>query len=525
MSQSPIVDLLTDLVRCGATEEDLAAALTETELAALGSSWSLWCRPNQQIPPPIELSEPAPADGTDLRWGRTWPGHEWRVGLVIGGRGSGKSSANLLHAHEMAKTLEWPRLILCAQTGDKAVEIFVDGVLADLPRWERPWTTADKGGKGLRLVWPSGAKAVVTSAGASDIRGPEYYGAVCTEVIDWPSHVQMSTWNTILDATRKGKGQVLVDTTPSAGDPIVSFIKGQAEHNPRYWWIRHGAGDNALHVVEGYQEDQEARYGGTDKELEEIHGLEGGERGMVRKAQIEAARRHQPSHYRRRITILDPPYTSPFPDKRPDSAGVVSMGEGTDGQLYVTDDRSKVQAIETWAEASVELYVTNRCDCLVIETNRGGQLPTSMVRARAQLRGWHVVAVQLDAKTRHVPGTIYVKEVFADHDKWTRGDLLRDLYKAGRVSHLIGVDLSSLEKTLTGWYPQKRGDRSPGDLDAVAWGCRELAGHLQKAAQEGQAQITAAARAAQRRERQAPAVGQLHPTLSGRGTRHDRSRL
>lgn len=490
--QSPIVEQLTRLVALGAGADDLG--LTELELAALAYDWDLWCRPNQHIPPTIALSEPVPVDGKDLRWGRTWPGEPWRVGLVIGGRSSGKSSANLMHAHREACSLVSPSWIFCAQTAEKAVEIFVEGVLSRVPIWERPWSTAGPGGKGLRLRWPSGAEAVITSAGAADVRGPEKHGAVLTEVIDWPPSVAMSTFNTIIDATRLGSGHVLIDSTPSAGDPIIAFIKEQAEHNPRYWWIRHAAGDNELHVVEGYEADQRARYGGTGKELEEVDGVEADELGMVRRRDIEAARRHLPGQWLRRVVILDPAYTSPDPGKQPDTVGLVSMGEGIDHQLYVTNDKSGVKPIETWATDTVDLYITNHCDCLVIETNRGGQMPTSMVRAMADKRGWVVIVVQPEAKTRYVPGTIYVKEVFAEHDKWTRGELLRDLYKAGRVSHVLGADLNQLEKTLTGWYPRKPGVRSPGDLDALAWGGRELAGHLQKTVtQEGIAQLAAAA--------------------------------
>ena len=40
-SQSPIVRILTDLIRLGVAEEELAK-LTETQLLALGSTWELW---------------------------------------------------------------------------------------------------------------------------------------------------------------------------------------------------------------------------------------------------------------------------------------------------------------------------------------------------------------------------------------------------------------------------------------------------------------------------------------------------
>jgi phage terminase large subunit-like protein len=511
MSQGPVVKALAELVALGASDDEILGELTELELAALGSSWELWCRPNQVIPPTIEHCEPPPPDGErDDRWGRTHLGKPWRVGLVIGGRSTGKSSTNLMYAHRMAMSMQWPSMVFCAQTMEQAVKIFIRGVLSKLPLWERPWKETADGL--LQLRWPSGAFAVITSAASKNERGPEYHGGVFTEVIDWSPTVAVSTWNTLLDAVRLGDGQVLVDTTPSAGDPIVAYIKAQAEINERYWWIRHAASDNALHVVEGFEQDQRARYRGTAQEQEEVDGVESRERGMVKRRHIERARRNLPTQWLRRIVVLDPAYTSPFPGKRPDVAGVVSMGEGVDHQLYLTDDKSGVQPIESWAMAAVDLYIDNRCDCMVVETNRGGQMSTSMVRAMAEKRGFsNVVVVANDAKTRHVPGTINVKEVFAEHDKWTRGELLRDLYKGGMVSHVHGADTGEIEKTLTGWYPQKRGERSPGDLDAVAWGCRELAGHLQKPAQEGQGALNRAVR--QQQDEQRRPVGQLHPAM------------
>jgi phage terminase large subunit-like protein len=529
--QGPVVKALTELAALGASDGEIFGELTELERAALGSSWELWARPNQAIPPTVELTEPPPEGKRWPLWGRTRPGKPWHIGAFISGRGTGKTSPIAQHVHRMATTMEWPRFICCAQTMEKAVEIFVDaanGLVHGVPPWERPTKTAGPGGEGLRLRYPSGAEAVITSASGVDTRGPEFHGAWCTEVAYWPRNRAVTAWNTILDATRAGEGQVLIDSTPSAGDPILSQIKDHAELYDNVWWIRHAAGDNALHVREGYEADMRRRYAGTAEEQEEVDGLESEERGMVKRRHIERARRNLPSQWLRRIVILDPAYTSPFPGKRPDVAGVVSMSEGVDHQLYLTDDKSGVQAIEAWAAAAVELYIDNRCDCMVIETNRGGQMSTSMVRAMAEKRGFgNVVVVANDAKTRHVPGTINVKEVFAEHDKWTRGELLRDLYKGGMVSHVHGADTGEVEKTLTGWYPQKRGERSPGDLDAVAWGCRELAGHLQKPAQEGQRQLNEAARQQhqQATEQARRPVGYLRqPT--GRGRERDtRSRI
>lgn len=517
MTQSRIVQVLTDLARLGATDEALAE-LSTVDLAALGSSWELWRRPNQEIPPSIELSDPPPDGKPWPLWGRTRPGRHWRFGAFIGGRGTGKTTPIARYVHEMATTMQWPRILLMAQSDEKATEIFVEaanGLVRGSPPWERPVHQAGPGGKGQRLYWPSGAVGVITSAGSKLPRGTEFHGAWCTEVMDWPHATRAEAWANVILATRAGDvGQILVDSTPRAGNPIIADIKGMAEVDAKVWWVRHRPGDNRLHLVEGYEDDIRARYGGTFLEQEEIEGTEGDERGMVRMADIEAARRHKPSSMTRSIVILDPAVTD-YTEGKTDPIGLVVMGKGHDAQLYVTEDRSGLIAPEgegCWPQLAVRLYIDHKADCMVIETNRGGRLSAALVRTWAAELGWNVVLVELEARTRRVPGTIYVKEVYAREDKPMRFELGAQLYRDHRVSHVIEADLDRLEGTLTTWYPRKRGAQSPGDLDCVAWGCVELEEHyrqLRGATGAGQQLATAAARAKHQADRSP--VRQLHP--------------
>jgi phage terminase large subunit-like protein len=535
MTQSPIVEVLTELVRGGAADEALAS-LTEQELWALAAAWELWQRPAQLIPPQQKLDETlgfTPGKPWPL-WGRTWPGHQLRILLMIGGRGTGKSTANMREAHRRATDGRWSKFLCVAQTAERAIELFVDaehGLVLGAPPWERPEKTAGPGGKGLRLRYPNGSEAIISGAGSAEWRGPEYRGAICTEVAYWSNATCLDSWNALIDAVRIGEGLILVDTTPSDGNPIIAQIKNDAECDKTVQWVRLPPGANSLFLVPGYEEDMRRRYAGTHREAEEIDGVEGGERGMVKRADIEAARRHLPTQLDRTIIVLDPVRTDPL-DSKTHPVGLNAMGRGHDEQLYVLDDRSGILRPEgdgCWPQLAVDMYLEHRADCLVIETNSAGRLNAALVRTWAERRGWNVMLVELTYKTRHLPGTLYVKEVQAYGDKVTRFETAGQLYRERLVSHVKEANLDELERTLTNWHPKKRGAISPGDLDCIAWGCIELMGYYDRirAGSKGQRQLNEAARQQhqQATERARQPVGYLQQH-QGRGRERDtRSRI
>jgi len=96
----------------------LIAALTPAEAHALLYEWAFWARPNQ-LPP----------DG------------EWRVWLVLAGRGFSKTrtGAEMIRARVAARMAH--RLALVAPTAGDARDVMVEGesgILAISPPWERP---------------------------------------------------------------------------------------------------------------------------------------------------------------------------------------------------------------------------------------------------------------------------------------------------------------------------------------------------------------------------------------------------
>src|SRR6516165_3904230 len=190
------------------------AALTSAEARALLYDWAFWARANQ-LPP----------DG------------EWRVWLVLAGRGFGKTrtGAEMIRARVAARTAH--RLALVAPTAGDARDVMVEGesgILAISPPWERPLYEPSK----RRLTWPNGAVATLFSADEPErLRGPQHDAAWCDELASWR---YPEAWDMLMLGLRLGADpRVVVTTTPRPtklirkliADPTVVVTRGTTYEN------------------------------------------------------------------------------------------------------------------------------------------------------------------------------------------------------------------------------------------------------------------------------------------------------
>jgi phage terminase large subunit-like protein len=496
--QSPLVEVMTELGRLGCAEAALAT-LTERELMSLTAAWwEAWARPDQVLP----------------------PDDQWDIHAFIGGRGSGKTAPNARYVHEQAINGRATRILCIGAEQDKAVEIFAtgpSGLLNIAPPWERPYL------KGSTVIWPNGATATIITAGAlTDPRGLNVELSWCTEIRDWKRSQAVETWRNVDLCTRVGIAKIVCDTTPHAGDPVIAEIEELAENDSRVRIVEAPIEANRPNLARGYVERQRRRLAGTRAEQEELDGKKAAECGLVKRADIEGVRREMPTVWKRRIVIVDPARSDP---RHPNThnTGLVTMGLGVDDQLFVTRDQTDKMFPETWATKAINEYLASKCDCMVIETNSGGTLNTSVVKLMAQQRGLSVNVVDLKAKVRHSSGVINIKEVYARTDKSTRFEIAEKRYVDHKISHVRSADLDALETTLTSWHPSE-GTLSPGDLDCVAWGTIELLGmheqHQQRGAAAGQRKAVEAARSARRPDR--TPVTQLRPQQARQQARRRR---
>lgn len=138
-----------------------------------------------------------------------------------------------------------------------------------------------------------------------------------------------------------------------------------------------------------------------------------------------------------------------------DEIGIMVAGRDASGTAYVLDDASVDGAVgpNRWGQAVRDAYDRHQADCIVVESNYGGDLVTSNVQGTSE---------------RNFP----VKEVNATRGKAVRAEPVASLYgdpeiewEDAKVRHAGGF--STLESQMTSWVP---GDSdSPDRLDALVW--------------------------------------------------------
>lgn len=425
------------------------------DLAALSYDWrNMWARPKQVA-----------------------PAHGWRSWGFLGARGIGKTLAVSKHINEEAHAGRAMLIGLAAQDEANSIAVQVlgpSGLIATAPPWFRPRWEATA----LQLVWPNGARAYVrTPEVPGKIRGLEYHLSWICELQSWPQVTREEAFSNFLLSTRVGYGRMVWDATPKKRHPLLRELLATSESDPlRHVVVRGATRENAANLGDGYIEELERKYGGTQKGREELLGemLDDSEAALVRQAWIDQARRGMPDRLVRRVIGIDPAVTNRAGNDR---TGIVEAGLGVDGQMLVLGDYSDKHSADAWASIVLERYVRNGCDCVVVETNKGGDLVTQNLRAHAGRRGLSVVVLGKEEHPRPMTSVVYVREVHARGTKEDRAQPLATAYERGRVSHVIGVDLLALEDMLTTWEPAP-GQRSPDALDALVHAGTELLGLL-----------------------------------------------
>ncbi len=170
-----------------------------------------------------------------LRLLRAWPNTgraeqmapqgDWRVWLLMGGRGSGKTRAGAEWVQELAggrTARPGLRIALLAETLGDAREVMIDGVsgICRIARENRPDFETSR----RRLVWPNGTVAqIFSSEDPESLRGPQFDYAWCDELGKW-KHGQ-ETWDMLQFALRLGeRPQALVTTTPRPVPVLKALI-------------------------------------------------------------------------------------------------------------------------------------------------------------------------------------------------------------------------------------------------------------------------------------------------------------
>ena len=386
---------------------------------------------------------------------RAQGGGDWTVWLMLGGRGAGKTRAGAEWVRNIAT--EWdadgaadvmpPRIALIGETLADARSVMVEGVsglLAVHPPEARPNYEPSK----RQVVWANGAMAQLFSAeDPESLRGPQFSHAWCDELGKWRRPDE--TWAMLQFALRLGaRPRQVVTTTPRP----IKLIKALLA-DPLCAVSRVATAANAANLAPSFLEAIVARYRGTRLGRQELDAelLEDRPDALFPRATIESCRVQSAPALRRIAVAVDPPASS---GPHADACGIIVAGLGGDGRAYVLADRTAEQARPLdWAKAVIAAYRRHEADCIVVETNQGGDL--------------------VEAVLRQVDAGIPVRPVRAMRGKWLRAEPVAALYEQGRVAH-VGA-FPALEDEMSDFGPDGlSGGRSPDRVDALVWALHEL---------------------------------------------------
>lgn len=407
-----------------AQRRELIASLTPAQAENLVYDWALWAR-DSQVPPP----------------------GEWRIWLLLAGRGFGKTrtGAELVRARVGLRTAR--RIALLGPTEADVRDVMVEGesgLLAIAPPSARPLYEPSK----RRVSWPNGAVATLFSAEEPErLRGPQHDFAWCDELAAWR---YPESWDMLMFGLRLGDDpRAVVTTTPRPtklvkqliADPTVAMTRGKTD-------------ENRANLAPAFLDRIVLRYQGTRLGRQELDAeiLDDMPGALWSRGVIEACRVPVAPELSRIVVAVDPAATS---GESADETGIVVAGKSPAGVGYVLADVSGRYAPAEWARAAVVAFAAHRADRIVAEVNNGGDM--------------------VEATLRVVDPAVPFAAVRASRGKTARAEPVAALYEQGRVHH-VGA-FAVLEDQMCGFtadFDRKVAGYSPDRVDALVWALTEL---------------------------------------------------
>ncbi len=395
------------------------AALSPVEALTMLYDWRVWARENQ-LPP---------------EW------LKWRVCIMLGGRGSGKTRAGAEWIRMMVESGKAKRISLVGATAADARDVMVEGdsgLLNVSPPWARPDYEPSK----RRLSWKNGAIGTLFSADEpARLRGPQADAAWCDELAFWR---YPEAWDNLLLGLRLGDDpRCVVTTTPRPVALIKDLLKRSSTHV-----LRSTTFDNEANLATEFIQDVLERYDGTRLGRQELYAelLTDTEGALWTRDVIENYRVESAPPLKRIVVAVDPAVST---GENSNHTGIVVAGIGGDSHAYILEDASLKASPAQWAARAVECFENHRADRIVAEANQGGE----MVR--------HTIAT--------VNPRAPVKLVHATRGKLVRAEPVAALYEQGKVHH--AGNFPKLEDQLCTWTID---EPSPDRLDALVWAVSEL---------------------------------------------------
>lgn len=428
--------------------ETLAAVASSSqytrELAHWRLRWLTSARPEQLLPP-----------------------GDWLTWLILSGRGWGKTRTGAEHIGYLAAKHPGTRWAVVGPTQNDVRSVCFEGesgLLKVIPpyfvRQPNGYNSTD-----LEIELINGSLIIGKSAEKPDrLRGPQFHGAWCDELASWGAAAVgvgkkkneakrlKDTWDNLTFGLRLGqRPRTIITTTPRPLDFLRAMLKDatcKVTKRPTF--------DNAANLAATAIETFKRVYEGTRKGQQELHGeiLDSNENALWKPDQLEQLRVDAVPDgvtFLAIVLAVDPAVTSD--EEESDETGIIAAALGDDGIIYVLHDLSGIYSPRTWARLVLKTYERLQADCVVSETNQGGDLLEANLRAEAD---GHPFAY---------------KGVHAKRGKYLRAEPIAAYYEKRKVRH-VG-HFQKLEKQMCD-FVGSTADGSPDRLDALVYAVGEL---------------------------------------------------
>lgn len=441
--------LMARLARLPASaRESIMGGLSTLDVARLAYHWPVWARGKQ-------------APNLDSRPHRTL--------FWCSGRGFGKtiSAAQRFRArHELGARVG----AIIGPTHQKMEQYMIEGteqapgLLRIYPPDLTPKYLPHK--KRIEFKLPPGIGgrppiAFVHSAEIPDFRGSNLDTVWGDEIGEW---THLDTLMANIEFSTRARTRIPLELIFSSTPVKRRFIRELVE-DPDTITIFGSTAENAANNDRAWLDRMTRRFGGTRLGRQELEGeiMTDNPDALFSASRLDADR--VPSNMRPEIlriaVSVDPGISK---ETGIDPTGVVVLGEDEETHhLYVLEDLTRAERAspEVWGTDVIEAYERWGAVAIVAETNRGGDLVESNIRAMMR-----------DKRGRLAGQAIPIERVHATRGKAIRAEPVAALSER-RLLHIVGV-MRELELEITEWSPAQPGP-SPNRLDALVWGVFFLA--------------------------------------------------
>lgn len=301
-----------------------------------------------------------------------------------------------------------------------------------------------------KLVWPNGVEThFYYGSEPNKARGPQSDFLWCDELAKWQRPEE--TFDNLLMGLRLGLNPLCIVTSTPRPTKFLMELEKRTDKQGRHCTVttRGRTQDNFKNLSPVFISTVISKYEGTRLGRQELEGafLDDNPEALWKRADIDEYRVRSVPDLSYVVVGVDPAVTS---KEGSDDTGIIVAGKSENEHYYVLGDYTLHDTPNKWAEAVITAYNRHEANAVIGETNNGGDLVESNLKA-------------VDSK-------ISFQAVHASRGKATRAEPISALYEQGKVHH-FGT-FAELEDQMCEWVPGV--EKSPDRVDALVWAISKL---------------------------------------------------